>query len=88
MATSRIMAVWPAGDRAVRRADLQSRPGRARHRHAGTCAIAVEPVLARVVAGLDLDQADVEPGVAVRVEAERAGDVDRADRPVGRRRRR
>ena len=45
--------------------------------------VAVEAVLAGVVAGLDLDQADVEPGVAVAGEAQRAGDVDRADDRVG-----
>ena len=45
--------------------------------------VAVEAVLAGVVAGLDLDEADVEPRVLVAGEAQRAGDVDGADRLVG-----
>ena len=43
-----------------------------------TC-LAIEPRLAGVVAGLDLDQAHVEPRVAIRVEPQRAGDVNRPD---------
>ena len=69
-------------DRMSRRADLQRRPGTARV-GLGRMRVAVEAVLAGVITGLDLDQTDVEPGVAVRVEAERAGHMDRADRLVG-----
>ena len=41
--------------------------------------LAVEPCFAGVVAGLNLDQADAQPGVAVGVEGQGAGDVDRPD---------
>ena len=75
--------MWPAGIGMVRRTDLERRPGSLPGRP-GHVRVAVEAVLAGVVAGLDLDQTDVEPGVAVRVEAERAGHVDRPDRLVGR----
>src|SRR5262249_46396314 len=46
----------------------------------GRVCVAVEAVLARVVASLDLDQPDFEPGVALGVEPEGAGYVDRPDR--------
>ena len=42
--------------------------------------VAVEAVLRGVVPGLDLDQADVEPGRPVAGEFQGAGDMDRADR--------
>src|SRR5260370_31897839 len=44
--------------------------------------VAVETVLAGVVAGLDLDQADVEAGVTVVRETESAGHVDGPDDPI------
>jgi len=34
--------------------------------------VAIEPVFARIVAGLDLDEADVQDGVAVGGERQRA----------------
>src|SRR5262249_42189400 len=38
--------------------------------------VTVEAVLADLVAGLDLDQADVQPGVLVRREGQGPGDVE------------
>ena len=71
-----------AADRAVGGADLQRGPGPARD-GPGLVPLAIEAVLARVVAGLDLDQAHGQAGVAVGGEGERPGDVDRSDDLVG-----
>src|SRR5262249_14730897 len=49
----------------------------------GDVSITIEAVLAGVVARLDLDQADAQPGVAVAGEGERPGNVDRADHRIG-----
>ena len=45
------------------------------HRHV---AFAIEAVLAVFVAGLNLDEADFEPGVLVRIEADDAGNAEAA----------
>ena len=45
--------------------------------------VAIEAVLAGVVAGLDLDQADVEHRVHVGRKRQRAGNVDEADHLLG-----
>ena len=62
------MAVCSAAMGWSGRADLQRGPRLARV-GLGDVGVAVEAVLAGVVAGLDLDQADVEPRVAVAGEA-------------------
>ena len=60
----------PGRDGLLGRADVQCR---LRRPEPGSSAcVAVEAVLAVVVAGLDLDQADVQPGVAVGGERQRA----------------
>lgn len=45
--------------------------------------VAVESVFAVSIARLNLDEADVQDCVPVRIERERAGDVDRADDGLG-----
>jgi len=45
--------------------------------------LAVEALLAILVAGLNLDQADVEPRVMIGRKAQRAGDVNSANRLAG-----
>ena len=76
----------PDGGRHVRghgvigRADLQRRH---RHLRVHRAVVAHEAVLARLLAGLDLDQADVESGVAIAGERQRAGDVQHAQRLIG-----
>src|SRR5207237_1074163 len=42
--------------------------------------ITIEPFLAGVRARLDLDQSNVQPGIPIRGEGQRAGDVNGADR--------
>ena len=65
-------------NRSVCRANFQRRPGRPRFRFDGV-GVAVNAMLAAVVPGLDLDQAHVQPCVAIPSKRQRAGDVDRAD---------
>src|SRR5262249_37575842 len=65
----------PGVDGLVGSADLQGGPGPPGGRLLDV-GLTVEAVLARVVAGLYLDQADVQAGVPVRGEAEGAGDMD------------
>ena len=76
-------------DRPLRRADLQRRPRPARRR-VRQMGVAVEAVLAGIVARLDLDQPDIEPRVLVAGERQRPRHVNQADRlrPTSRRRRR
>jgi hypothetical protein len=68
---------WPVGS-----ANVQGRP-RLAGRRLLEVDITVEAVVRGVVAGLDLDEAYVETGVAVGSEGQRAGDVDRSDGRVG-----
>ena len=76
------MAVCLASMGLVGSADFEGRPFRPGigRRQVG---LAVEAFLAGLLAGLDLDEADVEAGVLVGGEGERAGDVDAADRLLG-----
>ena len=68
-------------DRAVGHPDLQ-RPARCAGRRRDHVILAIEARLARIVAGLDLDQSDDQPRVALGVEPQRAGHVYRPDRGV------
>src|SRR5579872_5199383 len=63
-------------------ADQQGRPGTLRV-GGGDVGITVETALTRVVARLDLEEADVEARVAVRGEGEGAGDMHGAKGAVG-----
>ena len=45
--------------------------------------LTIEARLASVVACLDLDQPDVQPSIAPRVEPQRPGDMNRSDRAIG-----
>src|SRR5262249_51890866 len=64
------------------RADQQRR-ARSSSRRRIDMRFAVKAVFAVAVAGLDTDKTDIEPGVAVGGEAQRAGDVDAADDDIG-----
>ena len=76
-------------DGAVRLPDLQGRGGPCAGLGAFTaCASQSKPDSPAIVAGLDLDQSDVEAGIFLRVEPQGAGHVDRPDRGVGVARRR
>ena len=66
-------------DGLVRRADFEGGRGFVGSA-SGRWASQSKPSSLSVVAGLDLDEADVEPRVAVAGEGQRAGDVDDADR--------
>ena len=63
-------------DGPLRRTDFEGRP---RPIRLGEMGVAVETLLAHVLAGLDADQPDVEPRVPVRREGQRPGDADGAD---------
>src|SRR5262249_26790700 len=65
-----------------RRADQQRRT-RSTSRRGTDVGFAVKTVFAVALASLDTDKPDVEPGVAVGGEAQRAGDVDAADNDIG-----
>ena len=58
-------------------ADQERRPHLRRHRMPRR-RVAIEPLFIRFLAGDDVDEADLEPRVAVR-EVERAGDLHQAD---------
>jgi hypothetical protein len=74
----------PGVNRRIGHADFESGAQLAQidRRHVG---VALEAVLAGVfiAAGLDLDQADVEPGGLVAGKGQRAGDMNGANRLVG-----